>query len=478
MKQMGYTDSIFISLETPTTPHHIAFMGIYDPSTAEGGKVRFKEVLANFEQRLQALPIFRTRVVQVPGWVDRPYWVQDDSFDVEYHIRHIALPQPGDWRQLCIQVARLHARGLDMKRPLWECTVIEGLHGIEGLPSGSFAIYVKLHHAIVDGDLGQHVMGVLHDLEPKPAAAVPRSTSVEVAITKEFDGPRLGNVELLARAVTNRVKNALPTVRTTVSTVTDLVETLTKIARKELPPPQLGPRTRFDQPVGQHRVMEAAEFSLSELKAIKNATDTTINDVCVSIIGGGLRKYLQAHGELPEQSIIGNMPVNMRKRGLLSDEANQVGAMMAQIHTEEADPVERLCKVHKSVADAKAFIGTPITEPLKLVGLFPPFMSRPLCRLYVDSEATRLLPIGTPAVITNIPGPRVDLYCNGAKLVNMYVIGLCTAGVALFNAIFSLGDKLTITFLADRDIMPDPAFYRQCVEESFRELRDAVLGKP
>ena len=110
MKQLGYTDSIFVTLETPTTPQHIGFLGVYDPSTAPNGMVRFKDVLANFGRRLNTLPTFRTRLVQVPGSLDRPYWVVDDSFDVEYHIRHIAVPQPGDWRQLCIQASAPFAR--------------------------------------------------------------------------------------------------------------------------------------------------------------------------------------------------------------------------------------------------------------------------------------------------------------------------------------------------------------------------------
>ena len=269
MQQMGYTDAIFINLETPTTPHHIGFMGIYDPSTAHDGTVRFKEVLKNFEARLGALPFFRTRVVKVPGSIDRPYWVQDESFDVEYHIRHVALPKPGDWRQLCIQVARMHARGLDMNRPLWECNVIEGLNNIEGCPSGSFAIYVKVHHAVVDGDLGQQIMGALHDLEPYPEADQAPSMDVDVAITKAFEEPRLGNAELVARAFTNRVKNVIPNTRTAVKVIGDAVDTLTKIARQELPAPQTGPKTRFDDPVGPHRVMDAVDLPLSELREIR-----------------------------------------------------------------------------------------------------------------------------------------------------------------------------------------------------------------
>ena len=168
MKQLGVLDTAFINLEQTNTPQHIGGLGIYDPSTAAGGFVRFKQVIANFEQRLHRLPLFRTRLHEVPGNLDRPYWVVDENFDVEFHLRHIALPHPGDWRQLCIQIARLHSRPLDMSRPLWEAYIIEGLDNIPELPEGSFAVYTKMHHALVDGAGGQSFMAALHDLEPDP----------------------------------------------------------------------------------------------------------------------------------------------------------------------------------------------------------------------------------------------------------------------------------------------------------------------
>jgi diacylglycerol O-acyltransferase len=479
MKQLGYTDSIFVSLETKETPQHIAFMGVYDPSTAPGGVVRFKDVMANFERRLNALPTFRTRLVEVPGRLDRPYWVVDDSFDVEYHVRHLALPQPGDWRQLCIQIARMHARPLDMKRPLWECNVIEGLNGVEGCPPGSFAVYVKIHHSMVDGDLGQRVLAVLHDMEPNPPPVEEESEQATADAAEEFKQPRLGDTELISRAFTNRVQNAPAFAKSAVELAKSVGDTVSKIANDELPMPASGPKTRFDEPVGPHRVVEAVEFSLPVLKEIKTIAGVTINDVCVAIVSGAMRKYLDHYGELPEESVIANVPVGLRKRGVVeTDDNNQIAALMTRIHTEIADPIDRLHAVHDAMVDAKKFIDTPISQPLKIVGLFPPFMSKPLSRFYASAGLTKYLPAGTPCVITNVPGPRIDLYANGAKLVRMHLLGVLTPGVALFNAIFSLGDKLTITVLADRDIMPDPLFYKQCLEESFAELRDAVVGQP
>jgi diacylglycerol O-acyltransferase len=158
MKQLGVLDSAFINLEQPNTPQHIGGLGIYDPSTAPGGFVRFKQVISSFERRLATMPLFRTRLVEVPGGLDKPYWMRDENFDVEFHLRHIALPHPGDWRQLCIQAARLHARPLDMTRPLWEVYIIEGLDKIPNIPQGSFAVYTKIHHSLVDGAGSQGFM--------------------------------------------------------------------------------------------------------------------------------------------------------------------------------------------------------------------------------------------------------------------------------------------------------------------------------
>ena len=162
MRQLSGTDSLFLRLERGNQYMHVAGLGIYDPSTAPDGKVRFKDVLRFFEARLDSLPLFRRRLVTVPLGLDRPYWIEDPDIDIEFHVRHIALPHPGDWRQLCIQVARIHSRPLDRSKPLWEAYVIEGLDNIPGLPSGSFALYLKIHHCAVDGEAGTELIRAIH----------------------------------------------------------------------------------------------------------------------------------------------------------------------------------------------------------------------------------------------------------------------------------------------------------------------------
>ena len=168
MQQLSGMDSIFLATERLGVPQHIGGVSLYDQSTAPGGKVRFKDILNIFESRAHLSPIFRRRLVEVPLGLDQPYWVEDKEFDPEFHVRHVALPKPGDWRQLCILSARIHSRPLDLARPLWEAYVIEGLDGVAGVPSGSFALLTKVHHSAMDGVTGMQFYGALHDLTPEP----------------------------------------------------------------------------------------------------------------------------------------------------------------------------------------------------------------------------------------------------------------------------------------------------------------------
>ncbi len=469
MKQLGVLDSAFINLENPNTPQHVGGLGIYDPSTAPGGNVRFKEVIANFEQRLNTMPLFRTRVVHVPGKIDRPYWVQDDNFDVEFHLRHIALPAPGDWRQLWIQAARLHARPLDMSRPLWEAYIIEGLDNIPDVPAGSFAIYTKMHHSLVDGAGGDAFMMALHDMEPVPTAA-PLEPKVIIADHQPSGG------ELLLRAVLNSSRDTIGLVKGASSTLFRTVQHQLAVAREEIPSADMNaPKTRFNNPVGPHRVAEAAVFDLEHFKAIKNEFGVTINDVALAVIGGAMRRYLLEHDELPDESLAAGIPLNMRTRRDKTDDNNQVGSTFCEIHTNVADPVERLRAVHQSAENAKASSeNNPLVEMLRVAGVFSPAVSQSAARLWSKHQLSRYVPANISTVISNVPGPRMPLYSAGAEMVRYHSLGLLTPGCGSFHLVFSSQGLITITVLADRDIVPDPEFYRQCLERSFEEMLAAV----
>lgn len=469
MKQLGVLDSAFINLEAPNTPQHVGGLGIYDPSTAPGGKVRFKEVIANFEQRLNTMPLFRTRVVDVPGKIDRPYWVQDENFDVEFHLRHVALPAPGDWRQLWIQAARLHARQLDMSRPLWEAYIIEGLDNIPDIPAGAFAIYTKMHHSLVDGAGGDAFMMALHD-----TMAVPPSEPLKPGVVIADRQP--SSTELLARSVINRGTGTVGLVRGAANALVKTVKHQRAIAREEIPPSDLNaPKTRFNNPVGPHRVADAAVFDLNDFKTIKNAFHTTINDVALAVVGGAMRHYLLEHNELPEESLAAGIPMNMRTRRDMTEDNNQVGSMFCEIHTNIADPVKRLKAVHQSARDAKeSNEDNPMVEVLRVAGVLSPAISQRAAKLWSKHQLSKYVPANISTVVSNVPGPTKPLYSAGAQMVRYHSLGLLTPGCGSFHLVFSSHGRITITFLADRDIVPDPEFYRQCLERSFNELLSAV----
>ena len=173
MPQLSAHDATFLYSDTTHSNANVSLVHIYNQSTAPGGRVRFKTILKHIESRLDRLPILRRKLRRVPLDLDYPYWVDDGQFDLEYHVRHIALPKPGDWRQFCIQASRIHARPLDLNRPLWEIYVIEGLDGFLDLPVGSFALLTKMHHAAIDVENGNEVTMLLHDLDATPPANPP-----------------------------------------------------------------------------------------------------------------------------------------------------------------------------------------------------------------------------------------------------------------------------------------------------------------
>tara|TARA_R110001599_G_scaffold353870_1_gene601342 strand:+ start:129709 stop:131232 length:1524 start_codon:yes stop_codon:yes gene_type:complete len=475
MKQLGILDAAFINLEQTNTPQHIGGLGIYDPSTAPGGFVRFKDVISSFERRLGKLPLFRTRVVAVPGGLDRPYWVKDANFDVEFHLRHIALPEPGDWRQLCIQVARLHSRPLDMSRPLWEAYIIEGLDNIPNVPAGSFAVYTKMHHALVDGAGGSAFITALHDLQANPV----------VDASEPEESPRLVDTnpsvaELLSRASINSVRNTVQLLRGTARNTLAIGKYALDISRKRIPAPDMSaPKTLLNQRVGPHRVFDAAEFPLAGFKQIKNAAKVTLNDVALAVIGGALQRYLQNRGEAPaEGSLAATIPLNMRTRREVTEDNNQVGSVFASLHTDISDPLQRLQAIHETTEEAKVSgEASPMVDALKLAGVFSPVLTQAAAGFWARNELSRFIPMNISTCISNVAGPDFPLYCAGARMVDYYGLGVLTPGMGIFHLVFSYAGTISLSVLADRDIMPDPENYHDFLVESYTEIYLAVVGE-
>src|SRR3954451_4685660 len=470
MEQLSPQDASFLYSETPLAPMSGGGLAIYDPSTAPGGKVTLKGLMGYIEDRLHLAPFYRRRIVRVPFDADHPWWIEDASFDIEFHVRHIALPRPGDWRQLCIQCARLISRPLDQNKPLWEMYVIDGLDDIEGLPPGCFGILSKVHHAAVDGASGADLSTATQDLSPEPTKPPPPATPWK------GEAPP-SDAELLARATWNNttrpVKAAVGLVRGgTLGRVGGIVR---QARQTERPAP--APSTRFNRKASAHRVVDAVTFELDDIRALRSlAPGSTVNDVVLTVVGGALRAYLQDKGELPEQSITAMCPISLRPKGAQATGGNQVGAMVVPLHTNVADPRARLAAVYASTKAAKEMQEAVGASTLTDLSQFIPASTAALAgRLAASMEIryeNRPPPYNT--VVTNVPGPQQPLYMAGAAMVASYGFGMIHDNMGLMNVVTSYIGKVTVSATADRDMMPDPAFYAQCLQRSFDDLRAAA----
>lgn len=471
MQQLSGLDATFLNLETPQAPLHIGALAIYDQSSAPGELVTFKGILANIESRLHLARCFRQKLVQVPFGADHPYWLEDGDFDLEFHCRHIALPKPGDWRQLCIQAARIHARPLDLSKPLWEMYVIEGLDGVDGLPPGSFAMQTKIHHAAVDGVSGAEITAAIHDIavdaQPIPSKKRWKPEAVPTAI------------ELAMRTAVNNVRQPLRFAGVLGELAPPAIRALWQRRSAPVDPAEAGPvpRTRFNTKVSPHRVFEARTFALDRVKQIRKRVEgATVNDVILAVCGGALRLYLESHGELPRQSLTAFAPISVRTEGEKGTAGNQVSGMLVALHTGEANPLERLTRVHHTTTESKQLTGaigarnmTDLTQfmPGALAGISGRLVAR-------TGLMSRLTPIAN-TVVTNVPGPQIPLYFTRARMVATFGMGLPLDGLGLFHAIFSYNGTITISITGCRDQMPDPGFYADCLQRSFDELLQASI---
>jgi len=470
MKQLSGQDNSFLEIERLGLPQHIASVSIYDQSTAPGGQVRFKQILAHLESRLHLSPIFRTKLHPAPMRLDRPYLVDDENFDLEYHVRHIALPQPGDWRQLCILLARINARPLDLTRPLWEVYIIEGLDKVQHVPPGSFAVLIRIHHSVMDGATAAEMMAAIHDFEPEPREIEPEAQRV-------IHTPPTA-VELLGRAYLNALRRP----RRFINLARHMVGQ--EMQKRQMEEDERGVAaerkvlTRFNGDISKHRVLDAVTFDFAEVRAIKNTLPgATINDVMLSIVSGALHKFLKAEGELPEETLTCGCPIDVRDESERGTGGNVIGFMGVNLQTQIADPLERFRAVHHAAVDAKADAkASDVRVPRELMDTVPGGIMTMAIRV-TAAFGINQTPFNT--MLTNVPGPPNQLYFAGAKVVEGFGIGPLVPGVGLFHtaasAVLNKQGKMLLSFYACRDMIPNPDFYRACLLESHAELRDAAL---
>lgn len=466
MRQLQGVDSSFVAMESPNSPMHIGNLLIYNPETAPGGFVRFKDILGFIEKRMQLSTTMRRRLVRVPFDLDYPYWIEDPNFDLEYHVRHVALPKPGDWRQLCILTARLHSRPLDLTRPPWEFIVIEGLDNVRGYPKGCYGLVTKVHHSAIDGMSGIDLLEATHT---GTASTAPPNLPDEWKPEK-VPGP----VEMLGKSYVNALVNPIKQAQVAAKAVPGVANAIKGLVTRDfkVTSDYVPPRTRFNKTISPHRVVEGRVFPLADIKAIRALRpEAKINDVGLAIIGGALNKYLTAKDDLPKASMTAMAPISVRSGNEKGDMGNQVSAMIAPLGSHIADPKERLDYVYSQTKNSKALTNAIGARTMTEVSKVNPLLYMALgAQLFSRvSLAHRAMPFNT--VVTNVPGPPVPIYSAGARMESMALALIClTDGLGLAHIVQSYVDEAYISFTACRDIMPDPEFYAECLQASFDDL--------
>lgn len=472
MQQLTELDYAFVQMEGNRTPMHITPILFYDQSALKSGKVRFKQILKIFEANLHKSAIFRRKLAGGALGFDTPFWIEDPDFDLEFHVRHIALPKPGDWRQLCILLARLHARGLDMRRPLWEAYVIEGLNEVEGLPSNSFAIVLKVHHSAIDGVSAAEILSAIHSNTPEPEPPTAQDNW-------QAESPP-SRLTVLSKAWRNNLRRPVKFVEAVSELVPSLIKAQRSAAEKDPEPKAAAVKTRFNARVSSFRVTDAFAMELSRIKAIKNAVPgATINDVIVSIVGGALRKYLDSKGELPASSLNCSAPINVRSERNSTSIGNQVGVMTLDMATDIDDALQRLQAVSAHARSSKEYSSTVGAGAMMDLsqGLWPQVIGLGM-RAATLAAVSGELPIPIHTVVSNVPGPQVPLYLGGARVHMMMGMGPIMDMMGLFHGVISGSGMITINFVSCREMMADPGFYRECLQAAYDELEQAVLRPP
>lgn len=472
MQQLSGQDAMFLHSEIDGLPQHIGGVSIYDQSTAPDGEVRFKQILSMLERRQHLSPIFRRKLAFVPGNLGRPYWVEDPDFDIEYHVRHIALPKPGDWRQLCILAARIHSQPLRRDKPMWEMYVIEGLNNVEGYPNGCFALLLKVHHCAMDGATGTQFMNIVHDMTPETSdPGEPPPWIVE----------RPSRTRMLGRAYLDAWRKpgqALGFIKDSIPAFLRIREARKIGDVKFLEGKQ---STRFQGKISRHRVVGARKFDFEAIRAIKNSCPgATINDAMLAIVSGGMRKYLKDKDELPDETLVTGCPVDVRSPEERAAGGNMVGFMNLGLRSDIEDPAERLAAIHEESKSAKAY--AEALGPRFAVDLTDVLPGNVLSLAVRTASATGLAEasVMSNTIVTNVPGAPFQLYMCGAKLIDSISLGPLLPNVGLFQIVYSsVQDKkgtVTLSFTACRDMMPDPGFYAECLQQSFDELYAATVG--
>ncbi|HVV13872.1 wax ester/triacylglycerol synthase family O-acyltransferase [Amycolatopsis sp.] len=432
MALMPFTDSMFLLVESREHPMHVGGLQLFQtPDGAESDYLRgIRDDLLKNEE---IPPIFRRRPARPVNTAGYLAWANDTDVDLHYHFRHSALPRPGRVRELLELTSRWHSTLLDRHRPLWE------IHLVEGLRDGRFAMYSKIHHALLDGVSAlRHLQGTLSD-DPDDRNCPPPWGSRRPPREKQARN---------ARSLLRTAENSL----TQLAGVAPAAFKVANEAFREhtLTLPMQAPKTMLNVPIGGARRFAAQSWPLARVRDVATATGTSRNDVVLAMCAGALRDYLIEQKALPDAPLIAMVPVSMRKQTEAESTGNQIGAVLCNLATDRGDAAARLSTIHHSMRDAKRIFKelTPL-QALLLSGIN-------VAQLGVSTVPGVVTNTRPPfnLVISNVPGPRKQMYWNGAKLDGIYPASVLLDGQALNITLTNSGDNLDFGITGCRTSVP------------------------
>jgi len=454
-------DASFLHQEGPASHMHIGGVLIF-----EGPPPAFSDYLDHICGRLHLVPRYRQKLATPPFETGRPLWVDDPNFNLEYHVRHAALPSPGTEAQLLQLAGRIASQQLDRARPLWESWLVEGLEG------DRFAMISKTHHSLVDGVSGVDLATVLFDLEPSPAPASvdldpwqpqPEPSAAEL-VAAGVRGVITTTAELLARSLAAASRPA-----TSLAVLRDALEGIGEIIWAALNP---APETPLNVEIGPHRRFSVVRGRLGDYKEVKNALGGTVNDVVLTVVSGALARWLRSRGVRTEGlEMRALVPVSVRTQDERGTLGNRLTVMRGPLPVYIDDPVARLRFVREAMDGLKGSKQAVGAATLAAVNnLAPPTILAQASRL---NFSTRLFNL----IVTNIPGPQLPLYVLGRRLLDLFPVAFLPENHALAVAIMSYNGAIDYGLLADYDALPDVDMIAAGIEESLQELLDAARAR-
>ncbi len=469
IEKLSGLDASWLHFESEDVPLHVASCPIFQLPDGTDPETFFRQVKELVRQRAPALKNYRIRRIDTPFGLDHPVWHDDVSnIDFDYHVRRVRLPKPGSIEQLEAACSRIAAAPMDMNRPLWE------YHLIEGLAGNRVCLVIKIHHAVIDGESGVMQLDMMMDPTPQPRHVTPPD-----GLPSGTDAPHMW--ELLSDAFLRFMQQpltmmeALPRMAEAANNYSTVMldrlthgESLTRTA----------PPTSFNRAISRSRRYAIASVPLNDAKAIKNALKVTLNDVVMSVCAGALRRYLLRTGGQLGDELLAMVPVSLRRGDAATDQMGTlVTGMVCGLATDIADPVERLRAVNKRSRAAKTEVEATkgaMIQDYNIAGA--PLALRLASQLYGGLRLADLVQPMFNVTISNVAGPRVPLYLNGARMLHYHPLSLVTHGLGLNITVQSYCDTLDFGLISCAKLLPDLAELRDDLLNSFEELRGAVLG--